>query len=372
MNNGWLQVLIPKEHIKIESLSELTDLRTRGLRIYRIHREEDGYVVTVRKGSLQEMEAVSGKSIYPGIRLFILPVTLTWLALLLVVNFLTIDYEVRGNLPIEEVNQVEALLVDHFHHLGPFSFPRTNPDDLVSQLEEIFHAYIWIDVKSEGTMLVISIYDTQVTEREVDPVVTDTLYATSTGVVTLVEVSACRPLVEVGQVVRVGDPLITCYTPTGFGEELAPIEGIAHGAIYAHVWYEMEIEFPREYVARLLTSNSQTQWFLNIGEYRLNMWGQTPDFEEVEARSTTFNPLGIFDVAPVTLERVQSYEKRDIIVANEVEQIQEASYGLAMRQLEVVMSGDFELIALQFLRLEEKDDNVRLIYHVTVEKDITQ
>jgi len=372
MNNGWLQFLIPKEYIKVETLSDLERLRANGLRIYSVNHEEEGYVVTVRKGATQEMDVISNRSIYTGIRTFMLPVTLVWLALLVAVNFLTIDYEIRGNLPPEETLQVEEQLTDHFFQLGPFSVPRGNPAELASYLQETFHDYIWIDIKSEGNLLVISIYDTQITESEEGPMAADTIYATSSGVITSVEVSECRPLVEIGQVVRQGDPLITCYTPTGFAEEMAPIEGMAHGSVYAHVWYEMEIEFPREYVTRLLTSNSQTQWFLNVGGSRLNLWGNTPEFEDFEDRHSFFHPFGLFGVSTLTVERVQSYEKRDIIVEHEVEVIQEASYGLAKRQLEEVMSGDFELVTLQFLTAEETENKVRLIYHVTVEEDITQ
>jgi len=372
MNNGWLQFLIPKDYLKVETLSDLERLRADGLRIYQVKQVEDSYVVTVRKGTTQEVDVVSNKSIYTGIRTFMLPVTLVWLALLVAVNLLTIDYEIRGNLPTEEVDRVDELLVDHFWQVGPFSFPARHYADLESHLQEAFHDYIWINVTSEGNLLVISIYDTQLTERVEDPVDSDTIYATSSGVVTLVDVAGCRPLVEIGQVVRQGDPLITCYTPTGFGEEVAPIEGVAHGSIYAHVWYEMEIEFPREYVRRLLTSNSHTQWFLNIGQSRFNVWGNAPGFEDFEDRSTIFNPLGLFGVAPLTVERVQSYEKRDIIILNEIEVIQAASYELASRQLETVMQGDFELVGLQFLSLEEFDEMVRLTYHVTVEEDIAQ
>jgi len=179
-------------------------------------------------------------------------------------------------------------------------------------------------------------------------------------------------LVELSQVVRKGEPLISCYTPTGYAGEVVPITSDAVGSIYANVWYEVEIEFPREYAVRLLTSNSQQAWFLNFGEHHVRLWGNDVTFEAFEERHRVFNPLDAFNVSAISLERVHYYEKSDIILNNEIEQIRAASDVLVQGEFARLIEGEFEVVDLVFLELDESEDTVRLVYHATILEDIAR
>ena len=372
MKNSWLKFLIPKEYLKIENLSQLSELRSNKVPIYSVKKIEDGYLVSTRKGASKDIDVMYNYSIYQGVLAFIIPTSMIWLGLLLAVNVLTIDYEIRGNLPCERLASVENVLENHFVSVGNFSFLRSSHDRVENDIQQLFHDYLWMDIKTEGNLLVISIFDTQVSVDDNIEDKTDTIYATSTGTITSIDVSTCRVLVEIGQVVRIGTPLVTCYTPTGFGEELAPIEGVAHGRIYAHVWYEMELSFDREFVVNLLTSKNETQWLLNIGDSQFNLWGSTPTFENYDERRETINPLSLFGISPLTFERVQSFEKRDIIMKNEIEQIQDAAHDIALAQLKNLLEDEFTLINLDLLQVDESDNKVSLTYHVTVEQNIAK
>ena len=372
MNNSWLQFLIPKEFIKVSNLHEISELRAQKVSIYGVERVADGYLVCVRKGSAKEVEIVKTGSIYKGLLSFVIPAFMVWLGLLGAVNSVTIDYEIRGNLPQESLLDVEHVLEGHFIQVGNFSFLRSNAIDVEQSIKEIFHDYLWMDIKTEGNLLVISIYDTQVSQNLEDENVTDTLYAKYSGIITAIDVASCRVLISVGDVVRQGEALVSCYTPIGYADEVAPIEGSAYGDVYAEVWWELSIEFPVEYTVNLLTINSVTQWFINLGNNRFNVWGDDPLFEYVEPRTVIFNPLQRFGLSPFTLERVQSYEKRDIIIKNDVDLIMDATRDMAIRQIEELIEGQFNLITLDFLSVEEMDQLVRLVYHATVQQNIAQ
>ena len=370
MSNEWLQFLIPKIKIQVDNLADVAQVREEKIRIYSVKRVEDGYIMTVRRGSILDGTIVGHRSIYGTLAKFVLPVAFVWAMLLVTLQFVTIDYEVRGNLVYEDVQMVNELIDPYFINVGSFAFFRGDQDALIAEILAAFHDYIWIDVQTVGSRLFIDIFDTQVTNREPGETPVDTIYARASGVVTDINAKGCRVLVEVDQIVRIGDAIITCYTPTGFGTDVAPIEGIASGSVYAHVWYEVKIEFPREYAVRMVTGSSSSDIFLNLGNTRFRVWGAGALFEEYDERKSLFNPLEIFNVAPITLERVHYYEKSDIILTNEIEMIRVKADDLVVAQLSDLISGDFELIELQFLSLDEADDLVQMTYHATVREDI--
>lgn len=370
MNNGWLQFLIPKEKLHIDNLADIARFRAEKVRIYGVKREKEGYIITVQRGAVHGASVVGHQSIYSILSRFVLPVTVVWAILLISIQFITIDYEIRGNLVYEDVQIVRELIDPHFMNFGPFAFFRGNNDELIAEIATAFHDYVWIDVLTIGSRLFIDIFDTQTIDSLTEDAQIDTIYARASGVVTGVDATGCRVLVEIDQVVHIGDALITCYTPTGFGEEIAPILANAAGSVYAHVWYEVEIEFPREYAVRILSTSSRSELFLNVGTTRIRVWGVAPDFDDFDERSRVFNPLSIFNVEAITFERVHYYEKNDIILTNEVEMVRKRADYLVEAQLSELITGEFELVDLVFLTLEESADMVRMIYHATVLEDI--
>jgi len=383
VNNSWLQFLIPKIQIKVNNLSEVSRLRAEKVKIYRVKRVEKGYLITISRGNEnrisdrtfdEEISVVGHQSIYTPLFKFALPVAFLWVMLLVAIQFVTIDYEVRGNLTHEDIHFVNNLIEPHFINMGPFAFFRGDNDALAQELASAFHDYIWIDIQTVGSRLFIDIFDTQITKTSEGHPLVDTLYARASGVVTDITVHGCRVLVEIDQVVYFGDALITCYTPTGFAEEIAPIEGYASGTVRADVWYEVNIEFPREYAVRMATGSSRSNLFLNFRtrntQNQLRIWGKEVPYENFDTRNRLFNPLAIFNISPITLERVHYYEKSDIILKNEVENIRKRADILVENQLKELISGEFELIDLQFLSLEETEDMVQMIYHATINENI--
>ena len=370
MNNGWLQFLIPKEKLHVDSLIDVSRLRAENVQIYGVKREKDGYIITVARGVVHGATIIGHQSIYSVMKKFVLPVAFVWAMLLILIQFITIDYEIRGNLAHEDMQVVSQLIEPYFTNFGPFAFFQGNNDELVDSIATIFHDYVWIDVQTVGSRLFIDIFDTQTIDSVVENIQADTIYAQASGVVTEINATGCRVLVEIDQVVYIGDALITCYTPIGFGTDVAPIEGVAAGSIYAHVWYEVEIEFPREYALLLVTSSSRSELFLNLGTTRLRVWGSGVDFENYDERSRVFNPLAVFNFDTFTIERVHYYEKNDIILTNEIEMVRERADYLVEVQLSELIAGKFELIDLQFLTLDESDNMIRMVYHATVLEDI--
>lgn len=372
MNNSWLHFFIPKVQIKLDSLSQLSQIRQQRVRIYRVRKVEDGYIITIKRTNMPTEAIIRHQSIYRTMAKFVVPIALVWSFLLIAVQFITIDYEIRGNLVSEDVAMVSELIEPHFVKFGPFAFFRGDDIELSDYIAAAFHDYIWIDIQIVGSRLFIDIFDTQVNDAAVDERVVETLYAKRSGVVDEVIATGCRVIVEINQVVHVGEPLITCFTPTGFGIDVAPIIGSAKGKVYAQVWYEIAIEFPREYAVRMMTGSNHSNLVLNLGNSSIRIWGIDHDYEDFTERSSFFNPLSFLNISPFTLERVHYYEKRDIMLENEIESIRLRADDLALNELESLMEGDFTLIEMDFLRMNERDGMIELVYHATVRENIAQ
>ena len=375
MNNGWLQFLIPKVSIVVDSLAEVDALRASNVKIYAMKQHDDGYLLTIANNQRQAYEApvVASWSIYRLLVKFALPVAFLWVILLVAVTLFTVDVEIRGNLSDEAEKMVSELIKPHFLEFGSFAFFRSSNHELVADITKAFNDYTWIEVHATGSRLVVEIFDTKTFDNVVEKAQTTTLYARASGVVTKLDVTGCLVLVEVNQVVTVGEALVTCQIQTGDDEEAILIEGVAKGSVYADVWYEVMIEFPHEYVRQQFTSNSRSALFLNVFNRRFGLWnvGIGDDFEDAYERvSVFFNPLAIFNLDWVKLERVHYLEKDGIILTNETKMVQKRVPNLVKAELAKQGVTEFELVELQFLKIEEGDAVTRLFYHATVNEDI--
>jgi len=377
MNNRWLGLFIPKVEILIPTLAEIKQIRAKKVIIYRMRAHEDGFLVLVGRNHTEGYEMSRRYSIYPAIFTFILPLMVVWTLFTVLNAKVTIGYEVRGNLNEEKLKEVQTILKPHFREIGPFSFVRNPVDEIVGQLKENFHEYIWIDINQKGSNLVIDIYDTSHFDQVERLEVSETIYATRSGVVTKIDAKSCLVLVEPNQLVKAGDPLITCFTPTGFGTEFAPIDGEARGDVFAEVWYEVVLNFEREYLETMLTSNVDRQWFVNIGAQgasSLRIWGADTEFEDYERRTTVYNPLFFLKNSPLTFENVHYYEKRDIIMVNEIEQISDNIEILVRRELDARCENSpacaLSIINLEPIEVVDVDGMVTIRYHATLLENI--
>ena len=374
MNNRWLGLFIPKVEILVQTLAEVRQIRAKKIVIYRVKAHEDGFLVLIERSQAESYEISRSYSIYPAIFTFILPLMVVWTFFTVLNANVTIGYEIRGNLNEESLKEVQTILTSHFRKMGPFSFVKSPVDEMVDQLKENFHEYIWIDINQEGSNLVIDIYDTSHFDKKEMLEASETIYATRSGVITKIDAKSCLVLVELNQLVKAGEPLITCFTPTGFGTEFVPIEGYARGDVLAEVWYEVVLNFEREYLETMLTSNVDRQWFINIGGFRLRIWGANTDFEDYEKRSTIHNLLFFLNNSPLTFESVHYYEKRDIIMINEVDQISDNIEILVRKELDARCEDnqacDLEIINLEPIEVVDVEGVVTVRYHATMLENI--
>ena len=208
---------------------------------------------------------------------------------MILMNKHTIGYRINGNLNTQEQQELEALLEPHFNQVGPFHFLKSEVEDIKTELEAYYNEYVWINIYRKGTDIVFDVYNTPVDERDDLDTYSDTLYAKRSGIIKNYKVSSCRVLVEQNQLVKEGDPLVTCYVEQPYTTEIIPIEDTAKGEVWADTWYEVNCDGGKKLMYKKvlqLTNKLLMFYYLGGMEFTLSVHKRLPyeKYEEVDKR----------------------------------------------------------------------------------------
>lgn len=376
MNNSWLKFLIIKQRLLVPSMGEVNLLRRHKVPIYHLKKHPDGYLVTVRKGSEHVLgdafEYAGTQSIYPFIIRFCLPILAVFFLVSILMQDHTIGYRVEGNLNPREEQELASLLSPHFNPIGPFNLLETSLEDIEASLREHFSEFTHIDVYRRGMNVVVAIFEAPLPGNDRDDPMSSVLTARRTGEIRKIEAESCRVVVEVGQVVKVGDHLVECSVLSPDGSmEVIWHDGVASGKVWAHTQYEATIEFPREFVTQMLTTRTQRQFILNVGNYTMTFPASELEFEVFETSVRRFDPFFFLNRSPLFLERIQYYEKSDIIRVNDVEGIQRNVEALIRNEFISGSPDGFEIAEVLLISETDKgEQGIKLKYLVTILENI--
>lgn len=374
MNNKWLSIFITKVQIIVPSMTEVTQLRCQNIMIYGVKKHEDGYLVTIRKDVAKQLETrypiVTELSIYPAILKIIVPIVALTCVLMILMNKHTIGYRINGNLNTQEQQELEALLEPHFNQVGPFHFLKSEVEDIKTELEAYYNEYVWINIYRKGTDIVFDVYNTPVDERDDLDTYSDTLYAKRSGIIKNYKVSSCRVLVEQNQLVKEGDPLVTCYVEQPYTTEIIPIEDTAKGEVWADTWYEVNVTAEKVDVQEGFTANKQTTYVLYLGGMEFNFLSQEIAYEKYEEVTKEYNPFFFMEESPLYLEKRQYYEKRDIMRVNTSEELKANLLTLVKNKFKQETDGEFIIKNLEIISEEETETQFIYKCHLTIYENI--
>ena len=123
------------------------------------------------------------------------------------------------------------------------------------ELEDHYNEYAWINIYRKGTAVIFDVYDIPMNEEKEEDSYSNTLYAKRSGLIQNYVVDSCRVLVEQNQVVKEGDPLVTCNVEQPYTNEIIPIDNVARGEVWANTWYEVEVKAEKSYSEEMYTTN---------------------------------------------------------------------------------------------------------------------
>lgn len=373
MKNKWLSLFISKVQVVVPSITEVTQLRQRSIVIYEIKKHPDGYLITIRKDIADQLggyEVVRTLSIYPTFMKIGLPIITLTFCLMILMGRYTIGYRIDGNLDELEKKELQEFVSPYFKQIGPFYFLKGDVDLIKLELENHYNEYAWINIYRKGTDVVIDVYDIPMNEEKDQESYSNTLYAKRSGLVKNYIVGSCRVLVEQNQIVKEGDPLVTCNVEQPYTNEIIPIDNVAQGEVWADTWYEVDVTAEKSYSEELYTTNKNTQYVLHIGGAEFTLPAKELTFEKYGEVIKEYNPFFLSDESPLFLEKRQYYEKSDIIKTNTYDEIKANLMILVKNSFKQQTDGEFIIKNLEIISEEETDEQIYFKCHLTVYENI--
>ncbi|ACL70011.1 sporulation protein YqfD [Halothermothrix orenii] len=147
---------------------------------------------------------------------------------------------------------------------------RVNPERLESIILKEEPRLAWVDVKWQGSRLFIETVEKKIVEKT-EP---GHLIAAKSGVIKEIIVLKGKAVVEEGDTVLSGQPLIIKRDKNER----------ARGIVRAYVWYEAEGKVPVNYKEVKYTGKSKTIYRLKFGEYGLSIPWNKPDWKSYRIR----------------------------------------------------------------------------------------
>lgn len=374
MNNNWLGIFIAKVQILVPDMTEVNQLRRQNVKLYGVKKKNDGYLVTIRKDIAKQLEMqypiVREISIYPSVLKIIVPLVVLVFILMFLMDKYTIGYRIEGNLNQQETEELQTLLAPYFKQIGPLAFLTSDIETIEEELLEHYNEYVWINIYRKGTDVVFEVYNTPVEEREDLDTYSDTLYAKRSGVIRDYKVSSCRVLVEQNQLVKEGDPLVTCYVEQPYTTEIIPIENTAKGEVFADTWYEATVTVEKVDVQEGFTANKQTAYLLHVGGLELKFPTKEVSYEKYEEVKKSYNPFFFLKKSPLYLEKIQYYEKSDIMRVNTSEELKENLLTIIKNKYKEETDDEFIIKNLEIISEEETETQFIFKCHLTVYENI--
>ncbi|MGL4335342.1 MAG: sporulation protein YqfD [Turicibacter sp.] len=373
MKNKWLNIFISKIEILIPTMYEVSELRRQGIQIYSVKKHEDGFLVVIAKQNGHQLKVYPVRrviSIYPAFIKIGLPVIILSMVLMVFMNNMTIGYKINGNLTHQELDDLNEILEPHFFNVGPFAFLKTDIELINAELHTYYNEFVWINIYQKGTDIVFDVYDMPGIPQEEKAFYSDTLFAKKSGVIDHYIVESCRVLVELNQVVKVGDPLVTCYVEQPYTNEVIPLDKVPVGEVWADTWYEVNVTAQKNYSVETFTTKKEQFYSLHLAGVEITFPFKEPSFEKYELVTKELNPFFFLENSPFYIEKKQYYEKSDIINTNTYEEIKANLPVLIENSFKQEIDGEFIVKDLEILIEEETDNEVIFKCLLTVNENI--
>lgn len=167
---------------------------------------------------------------------------------------------------------------------------RIDTRDMTQKILAKFPEISWVSVGIDGTKLDIKVSESIEKTEIINKKDNQSIYANEKGVVTKVTVERGTPKVAEGDVVNVGDLLISSEILIGEADMEIPqtVEYTnAEGSVMARVWREIEKVVDLVYYEKIYTGDVGYNWVLEVGDFvvdaiKPNMENEFADIEIVD------------------------------------------------------------------------------------------
>lgn len=194
--------------------------------------------------------------------------------------------EVEGNEFIPE-SELRALLREEGVYVGQLKHRIQSTEEIQYNLTAKTPQLSWVGFRIEGTRAVLTVVEKKRVEEgenegEQGPV---NLIAKRSGLIYEMQVERGRPVVEVKDVVKKGQLLVSGYYGNPEQSEGGKLVG-AKGKVWGQVWYESEVEVPLVQKRKVYTGNRESGYYPFVASriVRPPFWQKesSTDFETIQ------------------------------------------------------------------------------------------
>ena len=243
-----------------------------------------------------------------------------------------------------------------------------NTEEVIDNIRLKRSDIAWLSIDMKGTNVIVTLVESAEKPEIIDKNEYCNIVAAQTGLIIKVTADIGTAVVNVGDIVEVGDVLIGGYME---GKYTGTRNVHAKGEVKAKVWYTKKVTsgLTREITEQ--TGLTENKYSININNFKINLYKTLPNFENYDKISET-NKIKLFSnfYLPIEITKTTYIEKKNVKITYGIEELKQ----LLIKELENQFSeeGIDKLNVLnKVVNVFYKENNqleVEMIYEV--EKDI--
>lgn len=198
----------------------------------------------------------------------------------------------------------------------------------------------WVSAEIKGTNLIINLKETTLPSSGKKGDRPSHIVASKNGIITETVIRSGTPMVNVGDVVKKGDILISGVVEViGDNDLLVSKEPVmADGDIQARTYYEYKDKFPLKTTEKEYTNNSKTKYGVKILSKVLNLYKYRIPYEryDIITEEIIFQPVTnfYFPLSIIKLNLYEYIEVEKIYTENEAKDLAKTRLNRVLRKLE--------------------------------------
>ncbi len=265
-------------------------------------------------------------------------------------------------------HKIQKNLDQYGVELGAWKFNIDTPGMMQQKLLTDIPELLWIGITENGTTYHLQGIEKTIVEEN-NETGAQHLIANKKGVITDMFVEEGVPLVKVNDFVEKGDMLVSGL----IGQEDEEEAVRAKGTIIAETWYESQLSIPLSVNYDVLTGEKKNQYALNIGGFRLPIWGfGKPDYKVIHTEAYD-KPLYLFKwELPLSLTTKKMWEKEQFEKKRTGDEAVQAGIEQAKKELRKKLHEDAEFISEKVLHRKKENGKVKLILYFKVQENIVK
>jgi similar to stage IV sporulation protein len=275
--------------------------------------------------------------------------------------------KVEGN---DTVPTYEILQAAKLQGIKPYQWKfRLKPmDELARDLHRDLPDISWVGVEKQGTRIVIKVVESARPEQR-ELLSPRHLIASKSAIITQVQSTKGKPVVEPNRYVRKGDVLISGIIGDETNKQIVAAEGRVRGI----VWYESTLEVPLVRNYKVYTGETFKRFYLVVGGRALQVTGYGKEDYAASDKEEVRRSIGWRNYTlPIGWLTEKVLETRMEETAIDLDAARAA--GLERAKADILMNAGKDAVFVSYNVLQEKTDNGKVYMNVLfqVEETITE